>query len=266
RDWSSDVCSSDLPKKPTNNNILVITSTIFVCRVYFLKLNFLLVISIYTLKPTPPKIIKKLTISIIKGLFINSFKLFGPIISNPALQKEEIEWNILNQIPFKPNIGINLKDSNTAPIPSIINVETMTYLISLTIPDKEKVFICSCIINLSLRVILLPKRSAIRVATVIKPKPPIWIKSIIITWPKVVQCAAVFKVTKPVTQVADVAVKKQSKSGVHMPSLEDIGKCSNKAPIIITNKNPVTKNLGGLSCIESFTLVKIFIFLPQYFL
>ena len=43
------------------------------------------------------------------------------------------------------------------------------------------------------------------------------------TCPKVLQCSAVLKVVNPVTQVADVAVKRASKKFVASPDCDDIG-------------------------------------------
>ena len=55
--------------------------------------------------------------------------------------------------------------------------------------------------------------SAIKVANVIKPSPPIWIKMIIISFPKALHVLYVATVTKPVTHTEDVAVNRQSMYG-----------------------------------------------------
>ena len=64
--------------------------------------------------------------------------------------------------------------------------------------------------------------------------------------PNGVQCDAVFCTISPVTQTADVLVKKASKTTFGESSLKDIGNERSIVPININVKNPSAKVFGGL--------------------
>src|SRR4051794_40089867 len=59
------------------------------------------------------------------------------------------------------------------------------------------------------------------------------------------QWLPVSSVTRPVTQVADVAVNTASINGVVRPSREEKGNISRNPPKSIINANPVTRTRGG---------------------
>ena len=75
-------------------------------------------------------------------------------------------------------------------------------------------------------------------ASVINPKPPIWIITRITACPKPLQVSAVSVTTSPVTQVALTAVKAQSAKGTGVPLREAMGRCRRDAPIKITQRKP----------------------------
>ena len=81
---------------------------------------------------------------------------------------------------------------------------------------------------------------------VIKPKPPVCIKQKIINFPKAVHWLMVLVTTKPVTQVAEVAVNKASKTWMLFPFWLEIGRQSKLVPIKITSKKPKIITLVGL--------------------
>ena len=95
----------------------------------------------------------------------------------------------------------------------------------------------------------------------IKPSPPVWIKIKIIVFPKSDQWERVSVVVKPVTHVAEVAVKMQSKKFVVFPSLEDIGKNKIKLPNKIIIKKLKQTVLTGFCLKKFFFLKEVVIFL-----
>ena len=76
------------------------------------------------------------------------------------------------------------------------------------------------------------------------PTPPISIRITKTTCPKNVHVVKVSNRISPVTQVADVAVKKQSENRTGIPLFEEIGSQSRKAPARITRMKP-----GGMICV-----------------
>jgi hypothetical protein len=61
-------------------------------------------------------------------------------------------------------------------------------------------------------------------------------------------------VNNPVTQVADVAVKRRSMSGIGI--MRDIGNDSNKVPVIISRKNETRIMREGDRSIVAFFVIK----------
>ena len=114
-------------------------------------------------------------------------KLSVPRISNPALQKAEIEWKKANQTPFTPKFLQNAGIIITAPHNSKIRVAFKINPVRRTIPPTFGAAIASCIVHLCIREIFRPERRAKDAATVTTPRPPIWIRSRIIAWPKIDQ-------------------------------------------------------------------------------
>ena len=72
------------------------------------------------------------------------------------------------------------------------------------------------------------------VIMVIKPRPPIWIISRMTACPKPDQVMAVSATTSPVTQVADVAVKRALKIPWLSPDRAEMGRASSSVPIKMT--------------------------------
>jgi hypothetical protein len=88
---------------------------------------------------------------------------------------------------------------------------------------------------------------------VINPKPPTCIKEIITICPKSDQWVYVSYTIRPVTQVADVAVKSASTKGVDSPLLADTGSISKAVPTNIIKRKPSTMILVGVIEKRRFT-------------
>ncbi len=87
-----------------------------------------------------------------------------------------------------------------------------------------------CIRDRWLKVIFFLVYTITRMATVINPTPPTWIMARITSCPKSVQWVNVSYLISPVTQVAEVAVKKQSETGVPPGPLVAMGRASSMVP------------------------------------
>ena len=83
--------------------------------------------------------------------------------------------------------------------------------------------------------------------TVIKPRPPSWIISRITAWPKRDQVVAVSTVTSPVTQVAEVAVKKALNSPALSPDRVAMGRLSSRVPTRMMTAKELATSLVALS-------------------
>ena len=185
-----------------------------------------------------------------------------PIRSKPALQKAETEWNTAYQSPLaQPKSFMKVGARSTAPIPSTRKEEVRMNFISLTTPPILWADMASCMVFLAKRPILLPERIARNPAMDTTPKPPIWIRIRITISPKSVQWVAVSWTTRPVTQVAEVLVKRASRKDVCSPALVENGRERRMVPKIITAMNPKTMvwngvkwNLG-LLCNMSFSII-----------
>jgi hypothetical protein len=79
---------------------------------------------------------------------------------------------------------------------------------------------------------------------VIRPSPPIWIKSNITTCPKPLHAQTVGSVTSPVTQAEVVAVNSASRYGTASPLAELIGNAKSKLPTRM-----VTRKLSNMICV-----------------
>ena len=90
----------------------------------------------------------------------------------------------------------------------------------------------------SKREIFLPESIAMKAATEITPRPPIWIRSRIMVCPAADQVRAVSFMTRPVTQTADAAVNSASENEDDVPLCEQTGSISRMAPARITPINP----------------------------
>lgn len=81
---------------------------------------------------------------------------------------------------------------------------------------------------------------------VISPSPPVWIKTKITIFPNVDHWKNVSCAENPVTQVAEVEVKRQSKKEICKPLFEETGKNNKKVPIKIIAKKLKQTVLIGL--------------------
>ena len=81
-------------------------------------------------------------------------------------------------------------------------------------------------------------RSMTPVIMVMMPSPPTWISTRITTCPNRLQVVAVGTVTRPVTQVAVVAVNRASMYGTACPSAELTGNESKMLPMNMVIKKP----------------------------
>ena len=83
------------------------------------------------------------------------------------------------------------------------------------------------------------------IQSVMKPNPPIWMSDRITPCPNVDQCAYVSVKTKPVTQVAEVEVKKEVKSEISSPSCTEIGRLRSNVPSRIMKQYPARRIFVG---------------------
>ena len=95
-----------------------------------------------------------------------------------------------------------------------------------------------CMLLRARRSICCPESLVMAKATVSTPMPPSWMRIKMTICPKSVQCEAVSCTTRPVTQVADVEVKRQSKKSAQPSWWLAKGSHSRTAPVKITARNP----------------------------
>ncbi len=86
-----------------------------------------------------------------------------------------------------------------------------------------------------------PSRPSTRLAPTMNPRPPIWIRIRMISWPNQFQCVAVSSVTSPVTERADIAVKSASVGAVDSPLLLTQGNISRPVPATTSRLKTATK-------------------------
>ena len=104
----------------------------------------------------------------------------------------------------------------------------------------------SCITQRSFRPIRRPASMEMATATVTTPMPPIWISRMITAWPNPDQYSDVSCTTRPVTQVAEVAVNSASKKEAPCPSRVEMGSVSSSAPARISRANPIRMIRAGV--------------------
>jgi hypothetical protein len=100
-------------------------------------------------------------------------------------------------------------------------------------------------INLCLKEILFPAKKANMVDIVIMPNPPHCRRIRITNCPKIEKSLPVSSTINPVTQVAEVAVKRALIKPILFAVLEAEGRLRRIVPIVITTKNPDTNTRGG---------------------
>jgi hypothetical protein len=103
-------------------------------------------------------------------------------------------------------------------------VNIMIYLVKRTNPPIENWLKDSCMINFSLKEILFPTKKAYIVVIDIMPKPPICMKIRIMNCPKEEKSFPVSRTVNPVTQVAEVTVKRALIKSILFPVLEAVGR------------------------------------------
>lgn len=198
------------------------------------KLSLFLLIwrrSIQTIKPNPPKTIRRLIVNKTIGISVNEIRLF-PNKSKPALQKADIAWKMPNQIPWGiPYLGINWEDKIVAPInwmrKEILRIDKA----NLNSPDLVSKFIESLNKIRVLKLILLRRIEKNSTGIDMKPIPPISIKNKITIWPNALNWLWIARGDNPVTQVADVAIKNESIQLMFCPYLELRGSFNKTVPI-----------------------------------
>jgi len=202
-----------IPKRIKN---IVVIITILECRlmINFFRLifDFINSLSSYiTPKPNPPKIIRNVITKTVIKSFWNLIKL-SEKIEKPALQNADIEWKIAYHKHFKEfwKYNFHFRKSNKAPKSSNENVKMNIYLtivLTFMVPYFE---IVSFRISLSEIESWFFKIRIIKVDKDIIPIPPSWIKSIIKILPKGEKYEPVSRTVSPVTQKAEVEVKRAS--------------------------------------------------------
>jgi hypothetical protein len=115
-------------------------------------------------------------------------------------------------------------------------------------------------ISLPLKEIPLPIKTKKTVEKVMIPRPPVWIRSMVITWPMVEKSFPVSRTTRPVTHTAEVEVKRASINRREFWEAE-IGKLRRIAPVRMTPAKLRTKILAGEKCLEKNVLIMIRIFI-----
>ena len=110
--------------------------------------------------------------------------------------------------------------------------------VSLTIPPTLWADMDSCIVLRAERPILRPDATVSATAMVTTPIPPICIRVIITIFPKRVQVVAVSPTMSPVTQDAEVAVKRQSTKLALPGAIVANGNISNSVPVKMRPPKP----------------------------
>ena len=90
------------------------------------------------------------------------------------------------------------------------------------------------------------------VANSTSPRPPIWIRAMITNWPKVEKYVPVSTTTRPVTQEAEVAVKRASTKDSPAPSRPAKGSISSRAPARISPAKVRAISWEGEKCLIWF--------------
>jgi hypothetical protein len=94
------------------------------------------------------------------------------------------------------------------------------------------------------------------VEKVMIPKPPIWMRSKVTTCPTVERSFPVSTTTSPVTQTAEVEVKRASTKR-RLPFAAENGNQRRIAPVRITPAKLRTKILVGERCLEKKVLIRM---------
>ena len=87
----------------------------------------------------------------------------------------------------------------------------------------------------------------------IKPRPPISIRLMMTIWPKPLHWVQVSYSTRPVTQVAEVAVNRAGRKPQLTPERDAMGSVSRSAPSRMMSAKAMAMILVGLRALECFT-------------
>ncbi len=136
--------------------------------------------------------------------------------------------------------------SRSAPSPSIAKVTNMMLRVRRTTPAIEKEPSASCMSRRSCRLIRRPSARNMRADVDMIPRPPIWMRSMMTIWPKGEKYVAVSTTIRPVTQTADVAVKKASTRERSLPGWTAMGSESRIVPNRISAAKPETSTWAGV--------------------
>ena len=134
-----------------------------------------------------------------------------------------------------------LRASSAAPVSSTARVTFKIMPVMRTIPPTWGAEMDSCITQRSRRPIFLPENMLMITAMVTTPMPPIWIRHRMTICPNRVQYRAVSCRTRPVTQEAEVAVKRAVSSPAPRPSRVAKGSISSRVP-----SNIMARKLRGM--------------------
>jgi len=172
----------------------------------------------------------------------------------PALQKEDTEWNTLVKTAGPRGIlSFQTKKRSTAPAASTVKVKTNIILISCFISTMGLGRNDSLIIHLSFVPRLLPMKRKRKTEKVMIPRPPSWIRVITTILPNTVSFVPMSITVSPVTQTAEIAVKKASSPPSGSP-FDATGSLSRTAPTIaVSRKLRAMKSPGGILWILLFT-------------
>jgi hypothetical protein len=111
-------------------------------------------------------------------------------------------------------------------------------------------------ISLPLKEIPLPIKTKKTVEKVMIPNPPVWIRNIVITCPTRERSFPVSMTTRPVTQTAEVEVKRAS-TNRRFPMVAEKGNHRRIPPVRMTATKLRTKILVGERCLEKKVLIRI---------
>jgi hypothetical protein len=127
----------------------------------------------------------------IKGSSANGMTLWNPPVrSKPALLKAETEWNRPHQVAVngsRPSMR-NAPVRTRKPAPSAMAVKSATRTTSELVRPSSAVPVEACTSIRSRSPVRRPRSvRSMNVDAVMKPRPPIWNRRRIATWPKGLQ-------------------------------------------------------------------------------
>ena len=137
--------------------------------------------------------------------------------------------------------------------PSTTKLPVRTVFCRDTMPSISLTLRACAITSRCFRPIRRRKAKITRVATDMKPRPPIWIRHKITICPKSVHWVQVSKRDSPVTQVAEVAVNKAGRKPQDTPPREAAGRHSSPAPSKIMARNTTATTLVALMALGRFS-------------